>query len=94
MAKRAHVTLCAPTGRAAKRLSESTGQEATTIHRLLEFDPSKFDFKKNAENPLETDLLVVDESSMVDIVLMTSFCGLFLIMLRYCWWAMWTSCPR
>ncbi len=70
VAKRAHVTLCAPTGRAAKRLSESTGQEATTIHRLLEFDPSKFDFKKNADNPLETDLLVVDESSMVDIVLM------------------------
>ncbi|MDB2384656.1 ATP-dependent RecD-like DNA helicase [Endozoicomonas sp.] len=70
VAKRAHVTLCAPTGRAAKRLSESTGQEATTIHRLLEFDPSKFDFKKNAENPMETDLLVVDESSMVDIVLM------------------------
>ena len=69
-AKRAHVTLCAPTGRAAKRLSESTGQEATTIHRLLEFDPSAFDFKRNAENPLETDLLVVDESSMVDIVLM------------------------
>ncbi|MTI12054.1 SF1B family DNA helicase RecD2 [Sansalvadorimonas verongulae] len=69
-AKKAKVTLCAPTGRAAKRLSESTGQEATTIHRLLDFDPSAFDFKKNAENPLETDLLVVDESSMVDIVLM------------------------
>ncbi len=69
-AKKAQVTLCAPTGRAAKRLSESTGQEATTIHRLLDFDPSSFDFKRNAENPLETDLLVVDESSMVDIVLM------------------------
>ena len=69
-AKRAHVTLCAPTGRAAKRLSESTGQEATTIHRLLDFDPSAFDFKRNADNPLETDLLVVDECSMVDIVLM------------------------
>ncbi len=69
-AKKADVTLCAPTGRAAKRLSESTGQEATTIHRLLDFDPSSFDFKKNAENPLKTDLLVVDESSMVDIVLM------------------------
>ena len=69
-AKRAHVTLCAPTGRAAKRLSESTGQEATTIHRLLDFDPSAFDFKRNADNPLETDLLVVIESSMVDVVLM------------------------
>ena len=69
-AKKAQVTLCAPTGRAAKRLSESTGQEATTIHRLLDFDPSAFDFKKNAENPLKTDLLVVDEASMVDVVLM------------------------
>ncbi|KEQ14332.1 recombinase RecD [Endozoicomonas montiporae] len=69
-AKRVEVTLCAPTGRAAKRLSESTGQEATTIHRLLDFDPSAFDFKRNAENPLETDLLVVDECSMVDVVLM------------------------
>ena len=69
-ARGVEVTLCAPTGRAAKRLSESTGQEATTIHRLLDFDPSAFDFKRNAENPLETDLLVVDECSMVDVVLM------------------------
>ncbi|WP_419537140.1 ATP-dependent RecD-like DNA helicase [Endozoicomonas sp.] len=69
-AKGVDVTLCAPTGRAAKRLSESTGQEATTIHRLLDFDPSAFDFKRNADNPLETDLLVVDECSMVDVVLM------------------------
>lgn len=68
--RRVGVTLCAPTGRAAKRLSESTGQEATTIHRLLDFDPSTFDFKRNADNPLSTDLLVVDECSMVDIVLM------------------------
>lgn len=68
--RRVEVTLCAPTGRAAKRLSESTGQEATTIHRLLDFDPSTFDFKRNADNPLSTDLLVVDECSMVDIVLM------------------------
>lgn len=69
-AKGAHVTLCAPTGRAAKRLSESTGQEATTIHRLLAFDPKTFDFKHNADNPLSTDILIVDESSMVDVVLM------------------------
>ena len=69
-AKGVEVTLCAPTGRAAKRLSESTGQEATTIHRLLDFDPSVFDFKRNGDNPLETDLLVVDECSMVDVVLM------------------------
>ena len=69
-AKKAQVLLCAPTGRAAKRLSESTGEEATTIHRLLEFDPTAFDFKHNAENPLEAELLIVDESSMVDVVLM------------------------
>lgn len=69
-AKGIHTTLCAPTGRAAKRLSESTGQTATTIHRLLEFDPRQFSFKRNADNPLDTALLVVDESSMVDIVLM------------------------
>jgi len=68
--KRLRVTLCAPTGRAAKRLSESTGLEAKTIHRLLEFDPKTFGFKRNKDNPLETDLLVIDESSMVDIVLM------------------------
>jgi exodeoxyribonuclease V alpha subunit len=68
-AKSLRITLCAPTGRAAKRLSESTGMEARTIHRLLEFDPQTFGFKRGKENPLETDLLVVDESSMVDIVL-------------------------
>ena len=69
-AKKITDTLCAPTGRAAKRLSESTGLEAKTIHRLLEFDPQSFGFKRNRENPLETDLLVIDEASMVDIVLM------------------------
>lgn len=69
-AKGIHTTLCAPTGRAAKRLSESTGQQATTIHRLLEFDPRLFNFKRHADNPLDTALLVVDEASMVDIVLM------------------------
>jgi exodeoxyribonuclease V alpha subunit len=68
--KQIRVTLCAPTGRAAKRLSESTGMTAKTIHRLLEFDPKTFGFKKNREHPLKTDLLVLDESSMVDIVLM------------------------
>ncbi|WP_373510590.1 ATP-dependent RecD-like DNA helicase [Thiocapsa sp.] len=70
VAKGVEVCLCAPTGRAAKRLSESTGHEAKTIHRLLEFDPQVMGFKKDAENPLETDLVVVDETSMVDIVLM------------------------
>jgi len=68
-AKNVRITLCAPTGRAAKRLSESTGLEARTVHRLLEFDPQTFGFKRGRDNPLDTDLLVVDESSMVDIVL-------------------------
>jgi exodeoxyribonuclease V alpha subunit len=69
-AKNMNVTLCAPTGRAAKRLTESTGIEAKTIHRLLEFDPKSFGFKRGRDNPLETDLVVIDESSMVDIALM------------------------
>ena len=69
-AKQAQVLLCAPTGRAAKRLSESTGLEAKTIHRLLEFDPKAFGFKRNRDNPLEADILVVDEVSMIDVVLM------------------------
>jgi exodeoxyribonuclease V alpha subunit len=61
--------LCAPTGRAAKRLSESTGREAKTIHRLLEYDPKKAQFKRNKSNHLITDLIIIDETSMVDIVL-------------------------
>jgi exodeoxyribonuclease V alpha subunit len=69
-AKNLCVGLCAPTGRAAKRLSETTGREARTIHRLLEFDPAQGNFKRQRDNPLEVDLLVVDETSMVDVVLM------------------------
>ena len=69
-AKKARVALCAPTGRAAKRLSEATGLEAKTIHRLLDFDPKTFGFKHKQDNPLHCDLLIVDESSMIDIVLM------------------------
>ncbi len=64
------VALCAPTGRAAKRLAESTGIEAKTIHRLLEFDPQAFDFKRGRGNPLDVSFVVVDETSMVDISLM------------------------
>ena len=64
--------LCAPTGRAAKRLSEITGREAKTIHRLLEFDPQKLTFNKNEFNPLAVDTLIVDEVSMIDILLMHS----------------------
>jgi exodeoxyribonuclease V alpha subunit len=69
-AKQQRITLCAPTGRAAKRLSESTGQEAKTIHRLLEFDAAIGGFRRSKDHPLDLDLLVVDETSMADIALM------------------------
>jgi exodeoxyribonuclease V alpha subunit len=72
IAKGVVVALCAPTGRAAKRLSESTGIEAKTIHRLLETDPRSGGFRRNAERPLDCDLLVIDETSMVDVPLMRS----------------------
>jgi exodeoxyribonuclease V alpha subunit len=65
-----HCGLCAPTGRAAKRLAETTGREARTIHRLLEFDPALGGFQRTRERPLELDLVIVDEASMVDVVLM------------------------
>jgi exodeoxyribonuclease V alpha subunit len=71
-AKGITVALCAPTGRAAKRLSESTGLEARTIHRLLETDPKTGSFKRGETDPLTCDLLVVDEASMVDVLLMRS----------------------
>jgi exodeoxyribonuclease V alpha subunit len=69
-AKGMNLLLCAPTGRAAKRMTEATGFEAKTIHRLLEIDPKAGGFKRNSENPLECDMLVVDETSMVDVMLM------------------------
>lgn len=68
--KTRNIILCAPTGRAAKRLSESTGLEAKTLHRLLEFDPGQHSFKRNESYRLEADLIVVDEMSMVDISMM------------------------
>jgi len=71
-AKKLRIQLCAPTGRAAKRMAEATGLEAKTIHRLLEFDPAAYGFRRGAELPLECDLLVVDETSMVDVPLMAS----------------------
>jgi exodeoxyribonuclease V alpha subunit len=70
VAKGINLLLCAPTGRAAKRMTEATGFEAKTIHRLLEVDPRNGRFKRSTDNPLECDLLVVDETSMVDILLM------------------------
>ena len=72
VAKGVSVALAAPTGRAAKRLSESTGMEAKTIHRLLEVDPRHGGFKRDSDHPLDCDLLVVDETSMVDVPLMAA----------------------
>lgn len=69
-AKHVEILLCAPTGRAAKRLSETSGREARTVHRLLEVDPKSGRFKRDQDNPLRCDLLVVDETSMVDVRLM------------------------
>lgn len=67
--KEVRISLAAPTGRAAKRLAEATGRSASTIHRLLEFTPVAGGFSRNAENPLEADLVVVDEVSMLDVIL-------------------------
>ncbi len=64
------VELCAPTGRAAKRMSEATGRSARTIHRLLEYGGEVEGFKRDEENPIKADTVVVDEMSMVDIFLM------------------------
>ncbi|NNE90825.1 MAG: ATP-dependent RecD-like DNA helicase [Verrucomicrobiales bacterium] len=69
--KKVKPVLCAPTGRAAKRLSESTGRDASTIHRLLEYQPEA-GFTKNEEDPLEGDVFVIDEASMIDIRLMAA----------------------
>lgn len=69
--RHASVLLAAPTGRAAKRLTETTGLQAKTIHRLLEFTPSEgVNFARDRENPLDADLIIIDETSMVDILLM------------------------
>jgi exodeoxyribonuclease V alpha subunit len=67
--KELRIHLASPTGRAAKRLAEVTGHEATTLHRLLEWNPSAGGFQRNARNPLETDVVVVDEASMIDVLL-------------------------
>ena len=71
-AKKVKCLLCAPTGRAAKRLSQATGMEAKTIHRMLEVIPATGRFARNRRNPLQCDLLVVDECSMLDVPLMSN----------------------
>jgi exodeoxyribonuclease V alpha subunit len=68
-AKKLMVVLAAPTGRAAKRMMETTNLEAKTIHRLLAFDPATSAFKHNADNPLEGDIFIIDETSMLDLLL-------------------------
>jgi exodeoxyribonuclease V alpha subunit len=68
-AKRLRLGLCAPTGRAAKRLAEATGREAKTIHRLLAVDPASGAFRHHPDNPLELDVLIADETSMIDLPL-------------------------
>ena len=70
--RRAQVSfaLAAPTGRAAKRMAESAGEDATTIHRLLEYNPREGGFQRGADNPLRADFIIVDEASMVDLPLM------------------------
>ncbi len=67
--KHRRILLAAPTGRAAKRMTEATGREAKTLHRLLEFSPKGMKFQRDRENPLEADLLILDETSMVDTLL-------------------------
>ena len=71
-AKRVRMALGAPTGRAAKRMTEATRVQASTIHRLLKFDPAAGGFTSNAENPLATDFVIIDESSMLDTKLAAS----------------------
>ncbi len=70
--KQRRILLCSPTGRAAKRMSEAAGREAKTVHRLLEFSPKDGRFKRDQHRPLECDLVIVDEASMLDVVLMNS----------------------
>lgn len=69
----ARVLLCSPTGRAAKRLAEATGRKASTLHRMLGWDPAAETFLRNLDNPLEAELVVVDEISMLDVVLAHQF---------------------
>jgi len=66
------VELCAPTGRAAKRMAEVTGQEAQTVHKLLEWSYEDNDFQRNKKNPLNCSLLICDEASMLDLQLADS----------------------
>ena len=92
-ARKAKVVLAAPTGRAAKRLAELTGHEAATIHRLLKLQPGG-DPEFDASNPLDADLVVIDEMSMVDVILANKLVRAVAPGAHRCWSGTWTSCPR
>jgi len=81
-----NITLAAPTGRAAKKISETTGREAKTIHRLLKYSPKNNTFFKNENNPIRTDVIILDEVSMIDVILMNQLLkailpGTFLVLI-------------
>ena len=81
-----NITLAAPTGRAAKKISETTGREAKTIHRLLKYSPKNNTFFKNEDNPIHTDVIILDEVSMIDVILMNQLLkailpGTFLVLI-------------
>ena len=91
---RVRFRLAAPTGRAAKRMSEATGHAAKTIHRLLEYSIQKGGFQKNDQTPLKCDLLVVDEASMIDTILMHPFLRPFPLPPHSSWWETSTNFLR
>lgn len=91
---RARILLAAPTGRAAKRMSETSGRESRTIHRLLEYSPKEDGFARNEDNPLACGLLVVDEASMMDTLLFYHLLKAVPLGATLVLWAMCTSCPR
>ena len=92
-AKNATIVLVAPTGRAAKRLAELTGHEASTVHRLLELQPGG-EPKYDREHPLHADLVVVDECSMMDVILANKLSRRSPTERICCWSATSTSSPR
>ena len=88
-----HQWLAAPTGRAAQRLSEATGSEAKTLHRLLEFNPRTNDFNRNASNPLDAEGVLIDESRTVDLRLMAALVAACPTAAGWCWSEAQTNCP-
>ena len=91
-AKHAKILLAAPTGRAAKRLGELAGLDAATLHRLLQLRPGG-DAAFDRDHPLDADLVVVDEASMLDVLLANKLVKAIRPGRTCCWSATWTSCP-